>query len=281
MSDDALVIVRGGGDLGTGVAHRLARAGYRVLVLETERPLVVRRAAAFAEAVFEGRTNVEGVPAVRVDLDALAAARSDERGGDAGWPRWVPVIIDPDGAAIGRLAPDAIVDARMRKLPPEAGAPDGVLSIGLGPGLSAGPDVDLVIETYRGNALGRVIERGEAAADTGVPGEILGRGAERVLRAPADGTFESIRTIGDLVGEGETIGRVGADAVSTRIAGLVRGLIADGTGVREGMKIGDIDPRGAAIDPAEISDKARAVGGGVLEALLSRRVLPGGRIYGV
>jgi len=276
MSRGSLVVVRGGGDLGTGVAHRLFRAGYRVLVLESEEPTAVRRLVAFAEAVRTGSTTVEGVEARLVeaaDLEALAVSREPPGGGE-GWREWVSVVADREGRSLEILRPDAIVDARMAKRNLGTARGDAPVTIGLGPGFTAGVDVDLVVETLRGHSLGRVIESGTAAADTGVPGRVAGVDEERVIRAPADGAFVPVRAIGDLVAEGDAVGSVGGQAARARTAGIVRGLVADGLNVRRGGKIGDVDPRGADVDPATISDKARAIGGAVLEALLSRGILP-------
>lgn len=266
-----LVVVRGGGDLGTGVAHALHRAGCRVVVLEAERPRAVRRAASFAEAVYSGRTTVEGVEAALVraaDLPAalVAAAAEDSAG--------VPVVVDPDGALLRALAPDAVVDARMAKRNLGTSRADAAVTIALGPGYEAGRDVDIVIETNRGPALGRIIERGAAEPDTGVPGEVGGAGAERLLRAPAAGRFAAAKRIGDVVREGDVVGSVGGAPVTARIAGLLRGLAAEGLSVEAGEKVGDVDPRGAEVDPAAISDKARAVGRAVLAALRARGVAP-------
>jgi xanthine dehydrogenase accessory factor len=270
----ALVVVRGGGDLGTGVAHRLVRARYGVIVLEADAPTAVRRLVAFGEAVRERSAIVEGIEARLVDRDDLEVFRPDARPSGSGWPGWVPVVVDPEGSALERLCPDAIVDARMAKRNLGTSQNDAPVTIGLGPGFTAGVDVDLVIETKRGHFLGRVIESGPALPDTGVPGRVGGAGEERVLRSPAGGAFESASAIGDLVEEGDRVGSVAGKPIRARIAGVVRGLTADGAVVARGDKVGDVDPRGAEVDPRAISDKARAIGGAVLEALLSRGVLP-------
>lgn len=275
MRPGALVVVRGGGDLGTGVAHRLVRAGYRVIVLEADAPRTVRRLVAFSEAVREGSATVEGIEARRVSPSDLDVLEPDAGSGSSPWYGRVPVLVDPDGSALGTLRPDAIVDARMAKRNLGTSRDDARVTIGLGPGFTAGVDVDLVVETKRGHDLGRVIERGSALPNTGIPGPVGGVGEERVLRSPADGTFESTRSIGDLVEEGEPVGIVAGTPVRARIAGVLRGLVADGTVVGPGDKIGDVDPRGSDVDPRAISDKARAIGGAVLEALLSSGVLPG------
>jgi len=263
------VVVRGGGDLGTGVAHTLRRAGFLVAVLEIARPLAVRRAAAFAEAVYAGRTTVEGIEAVLTEPGAARAALDD---GAA-----VPVIVDPDGAVMRSLAPAAVVDARMAKRNLGTSRSDAPVTVALGPGFEAGRDVDIVIETNRGPSLGRIIERGSAEPNTGVPGEVGGASAERVLRAPAAGRFLAAARIGDVVREGDVVGSVGGAPVKARIAGLLRGLAADGLDVEAGEKVGDVDPRGSEIDPTAISGKARAVGRAVLAALRARGVQPGGR----
>lgn len=266
MSRGALVVIRGGGDLGTGVAHRLVRAGYRVVVLECEAPRAVRRTVAFAEAVHAGDVEVEGVRAALVEASAVAP---DEGGREA-----VPVVVDADGKLIDRLSPDAVIDARMAKRNLGTSRNDAPLTVALGPGFEAGLDVDLVIETKRGHSLGRVIERGAALPDTGVPGEVGGVSSNRLLRAPADGEFRASKRIGESVDAGDEVGRVGDAPVTARTAGMIRGLLSDGLSVVRGDKLGDVDPRGTSIDPRAISDKARAVGGAALEALLSRGVLP-------
>jgi xanthine dehydrogenase accessory factor len=281
---DALVVLRGAGDLGTGVAHRLARSGYRVVVLESEAPRAVRRKVAFAEAVYSGEVTVERVTARRVGPDEAAGAVARASGGrgaagagaDGGTERWVPVVVDPEGRCISELAPSVIVDARMAKRNLGTSRDDAPLTVALGPGFEAGRDVDLVIETKRGHTLGTVIETGKALPNTGVPGEVGGATAERLLVSPAQGRFVAKKSIGDIVRKGDEVGTVGDKPVLAATAGLVRGLVADGLTVREGEKVGDVDPRGHEVDPGAISDKARAIGGAVLEALLSRGMLPGG-----
>ncbi len=267
MTTNGLVVVKGGGDLGTGVAHRLHGAGYRIVVLEVERPTAVRRAVAFASAVTDGSVIVEGVEARRVTPGELAACST--------WPEWVPVVVDPSGETVMILGADAVVDARMAKVNLGTRRSDAPATIALGPGFVAGRDVDYVVETARGHALGRLILDGSAEPDTGVPGVIAGESAARLIRAPADGVFESTRSIGDVVERGDTVGRVaGLDAVAGT-SGLLRGLVANGVTLSKGQKMGDVDPRGAAVDHTLISDKARCVGGAVLEGLLRRGVLPG------
>jgi xanthine dehydrogenase accessory factor len=273
---DALVLLRGGGDLGTGVAHRLVRSGYRVVVLESDEPRAVRRRVAFAEAVYAGEVTVEGVTARRVGAGEATQAAA-QAPGSGGTGRWVPVVVDPEGTCIAGFAPSVIVDARMAKRNLGTDRDDAPLTVALGPGFEAGRDVDLVIETKRGHTLGAVIESGPALPNTGVPGRVGGATAERLLVSPADGRFVSARSIGDIVQEGDEVASVDGRPVLAATAGIVRGLIADGLRVREGEKVGDVDPRGHEVDPGAISDKARAIGGAVLEALLSRGMLPAGR----
>ena len=278
MTRDPLVVLRGGGDLGTGVAHRLVRAGYRVAVLEAEEPRAVRRRVAYAAAVFSGEVTVEGVTGRRVGAAEAGSAWSGagKRTG-AGVPdQWVPVVVDPRGECLAALSPAVVIDARMAKRNLGTRRDDAPLTVALGPGFVAGRDVDLVIETKRGHSLGAVIEEGAALPDTGVPGEVGGATASRLLRSPVDGEFTSVVAIGDIVSEGDAVASVAGKPVVAAVGGIVRGLIADGLNVREGEKVGDVDPRGDEVDPGAISDKARAIGGAVLEALLSRGMLPGG-----
>ncbi len=251
-----LVLVRGAGDLATGVAWRLKRAGFGVAMCELEHPLTVRRSVAFSTAVTEGSVTVEGIRAVRATVaEAIALARFDV----------VPVVISP---GLPPLPADVVVDARMAKRVLDTTIHDAPLVLALGPGLVAGRDCHAVVETMRGSRLGRVFWQGCAAPDTGTPGVIGGRGAERVLRAPAAGIARWHAAIGDAVAAGAVLGTVGDTEVRAPFAGLVRGLVADGTPVSKGLKIGDVDPR-ADTDWHEISDKALAVAGGVLEAVLT------------
>ncbi len=257
---DIKVVVKGGGDLGTGVAYRLHRAGMRIIITELPRPLVIRRAVAFATALYEGVVEVEGVRARKVGSleEALAAHEREE----------IPVLTDPHFQVVARWEPEVVVDAIMAKRNTGTGITDAPLVIGLGPGFEAGVDVHAVVETARGHGLGRVILSGRAEPDTSVPGEVAGYTFQRVLRAPSAGTFKALRQIGERVEAGETVGYVGSQTVKAAIGGVLRGLIADGVEVVEGMKLGDVDSRGLVEYCFTISDKARAVGGGVLEAIL-------------
>jgi len=255
------IVVRGGGELGSAAARLLFQCGFPVLVLERRPPLAVRRLVCFAEAVGSGQTAVEGVTGRRLRAAAIAEL--------AGLP-FVPVIVDPEGECITRFRPEVVVDARMAKHNLGTRCADAPLVIGLGPGFVAGEDVHAVIETQRGAEFGRVLWSGGAQADTALPTPVLGIGADRVLRAPRAGTFQGGCRIGALVPRGWRVGQVDGAPVNARSGGLVRGLLADATPVEAGMKVGDIDPRGAAVDPARLSDKGRAVAAGVLEAVLVR-----------
>ncbi len=254
------VVVRGGGDLGSGVVLRLVRAGIPVLVLEIPHPLAVRRAVAFAEAVRLGQHRIEEVSARRIPSV------------DQALPVWregaVPVLVDPEARAVQHLRPAVVVDARMLKRPPETTPDLAPLTLGLGPGFVAGVHVHAVVETQRGHTLGRVYWRGSALPDTGVPERVLHYREERVLRAPADGLLETLVDIGQVVEAGALLARVGSAEVRAPFRGAVRGILPSGTPVHRGLKIGDLDPRA---DPAYcflVSDKALAIGGGVLEAIL-------------
>lgn len=255
------VIVRGGGDLGSGVVYRLYQAGFRVLVTELAEPLLVRRAVAYGTAMIEGRVVLEGLAAVRVgDLNAADLAFSREE---------IPVIADDVGRIIASFAPDILIDARMRKAPPEPLNRRPSLLIGLGPGFSAPENCDYVIETMRGHSLGRVIREGSAIADSGIPGEVRGKAAGRVLRAPAAGEFYTEKRIGERVQADEEVANVAGQPLVAPFTGVIRGLIHNGIHVSQGMKVGDVDPRDEPAFCFTISEKALAIAGGVMEAILS------------
>ncbi len=263
MNPGGNIWIQGAGELASGVAVRLARSGYRVVLAETERPLAVRRLVSFSEAVYEGRTLVEDVPGVLIEPSAVTFPAG-----------WVAVVVDPGGSLLPGLGAGAVVDARMTKNPPEPLPVGTVPLIGLGPGFKCGLDADLIIETHREARLGAVIATGTAAADTGVAGLVGGQTGLRVLRAPAAGCLTSLYEIGDLVQEGTVLGHVGGLPVVSGLAGMIRGLVHPEAELSPGAKVGDVDPRGREIDPSVVSDKALAVGGGVLEALLRLKVLP-------
>ncbi len=254
------VIVRGGGELASGAARLLFLSGFPVVVLERAAPLAVRRLVSFAQAVFAGEAEVEGVRSRLVEARAIEAA--------LGGREYVPVLVDPEGTWLADAGAAVIVDARMAKRNLGTRRDQAPLVVGLGPGFTAGFDVHAVVETQRGPALGRVYWRGRAETDTTEPAAVRGETERRVLRAPRAGTFEGRCRIGDVVGPGAVVGEVGEDPVCAQVPGMVRGLLADGVRVSPGEKVGDIEPRGAAVDPSRVSDKARAVAAGVLEAVL-------------
>jgi xanthine dehydrogenase accessory factor len=256
-------LVKGAGDLASGVAHRLHRCGFPVAMTEIAQPTVVRRPVSFAEAVFDGRHEVEGVFA-RV-VGGLPEVKTTLERGE------IPVLIDPGAASALRLQPLVLVDAIIAKYNTGTRITDAPLVIGLGPGFIAGVDVHAAVETRRGHNLGRVILDGGAEPNTGIPGPIAGYGLERLINAPEDGVFEPCVAIGILVKAGETLGQVGGCLVQTPIDGVLRGLIRGGVPVYRGQKMGDVDPRGRVEYCYTISDKARAIAGGVLETILMLR----------
>lgn len=268
MKQDALIIVRGGGDLATGTIHRLWSAGLRVLVLETDRPAAIRRQVAVCEAVYEGETTVEGLRAVRVDsLEQTSAVWAQNT---------VPLLVDPKGSCIARAKPEVVVDAILAKRNLGTHRDMAPLTIALGPGFIAGQDVDAVVETKRGHRLGRIIRDGSAIPNTGIPGVIGGYGAERVIHAQTAGVFMNVHKIGDIVEAGETIAQIrtpdGACVpVTTRITGILRGLLRSGYPVTPGFKVADVDPRREELSNCFlISDKARCIAGSVLELVCTQ-----------
>jgi xanthine dehydrogenase accessory factor len=256
-------VIRGGGELASAAARLLFLSGFQVVVLEREAPLAVRRLVCFAEAVFSGAAEVEETAGRLVPVSGIRAAW--EGGG------FVPVVVDPDGSCAAELRPEALVDGRMAKSPLDTRIDQAALVVGLGPGFVAGRHVHAVVETKRGPRLGRVIWSGAAEADTAVPSPVAGHSESRVLRSPRAGIFRGRRRIGDIVQAAETVGDVDGAEVSAAIAGLLRGLLADGVFAAAGMKVGDVDPRGRDVDPARVSDKGRGIAAGVLEALLIGR----------
>lgn len=257
-----LVLVRGGGDLATGAAARLHRCGFAVLVTEIAQPLAVRRLVALAEAVYAGEVEIEDLCGRRVD--GIAAARKVLVDGI------IPVLVDPEAKCRKALRPMAIVDGRMLKHPQAVDLDEMPLLIGLGPGFTAGVNCHAVVETKRGHAMGRVRWQGSAEPDTGVPEPVSGHAVDRVLRAPTAGEIRSHAALGSLVKKGELVATVGSESILAPFDGALRGLLHDGVHVAAGAKMGDLDPRGQAAFCSQISDKSLAVGGGVLEALLSR-----------
>lgn len=273
MKKSDLIIVRGAGDLATGTIHRLKKSGFRLLVLETDHPAAIRRQVALSEAVYSGSACVEGVEAVRVE---------NEQQMQEAWKNGkVPVMVDPEGTCITSLQPKVVVDAILAKRNLGTNRNMAPLTIALGPGFTAGEDVDVVIETKRGHNLGRVIREGNAYPNTGIPGIIGGYGAERVIHAPAAGILKNKSKIGDIVEKGQVIavieGTGGVEEnekaeievkVTATLSGLLRGLIRDNYPVTKGFKIADIDPRKEELANCfTISDKARCIAGSVLEVI--------------
>lgn len=259
-----LVVIRGAGDIASGVAIRLVRCGYRVVMLEIAQPTAIRRSVAFAQAVFDGSFTVE-------DLSARLVATAPEAL-DLTWRGEIALLVDPQAETLAALGPDYLVDAILAKENLGTHKRMAPITIALGPGFIAGNDCDAVIETNRGHRLGRVILSGGAEPNTGIPGEIAGKSDLRVVRAPCAGVFRSGVALGDQIAQGALMGQVGDAAVTAPLAGMVRGLLQDGLEVTARFKIGDIDPRGAKADYLTASDKAMAIAGGVLEAMLRLRL---------
>jgi len=276
MKKKDLIVVRGAGDLATGTIHRLKKAGFRLLVLEAEHPAAIRRQVALSEAVYAGSARVEDVEAVRMDVD-LAGKKNRkellEQEMERIWKKdGVPVLVDPAGLSIAALRPAVVVDAILAKKNLGTTKEMAPLVIALGPGFTAGEDVDVVIETKRGHNLGRVIRSGSAVPNTGIPGIIGGYGKERVMHAQAEGILRNAASIGDIVEARAVIAEIetenGTVPVEASLSGLLRGLIRDGYPVTKGFKIADIDPRKEELQNCfTISDKARCIAGSVLEVI--------------
>jgi len=259
--DQLVVLIRGAGEIASGVAHRLQRSHFKVCMTEIPHPLAVRRRVAFSEAIYDGEKEVEGVRAKFI-------SKSEEI--ESVWKKGnIPILIDPDGKKTRNFTkPDVLVDAIMAKRNLGTQVNDAPLVIGLGPGFAAGRDVHIVIETNRGHDLGKTILKGTAEPDTGVPGEIGGYMMERLLRTMKKGIFHPQKSIGDRVNKGSVVAVVDDFPVIAKISGVLRGLLREGVEVKKGMKVGDVDPRGKKESCFTISDKSRAIGGGVLEAVL-------------
>lgn len=263
MREEFQIVVRGAGDIATGTIHRLHRCGFSVLALETERPSAIRRYVAFSEAVYEGSWTIEGVEAVRVESleDALQCQRQGK----------VPVLIDPGCRCLKQFRPKVLVDGILAKKNLGTRMDMAGTVIALGPGFTAGVNAHLVIETMRGHNLGRILTKGTALPNTGVPGVIAGYGKERVIHAPAAGIMKNYSRIGEIVEKGQVIASIDEVPVKATLTGVLRGLLRDGYPVTEGFKIADIDPRESEQKNCfTISDKARCIAGSVLEGILSR-----------
>lgn len=253
------ILVRGAGDLASGVIAKLHQSGFKVAAAEIQAPTVIRRTVAFAQAVFEGEVTVEGIRAIRCEWASV---------NDVWTTGHVPMVVDPKLDVLKLMQFDVVVDAIIAKRNLGTSLDMAPVVIGLGPGFEAGVDVHAVIETMRGHYLGRVIYQGTAEPNTAVPGLIGGYAGERVIRAPRSGVYKPLANIGDLIAEGQPVAVVeGTPAVAT-ISGILRGQLNDGLLVTEGFKVADIDPRAELDHCFTFSDKARSIGGGVLEAIL-------------
>ncbi len=259
-----IVIVRGGGDLASGTIEKLHRSGFKVLVLEVAKPTCIRRSVSFSEAVYEGQVKIEGITAVHV------SSLSDIE--NAWYNMQIPVIIDEEGSYIKKIKPEIIVDAIIAKKNMGTTIDMADITIALGPGFTAGKDVDIVIETIRGHNLGRLIFSGEAEKNTAIPGNIMGYSKERVIHSKSAGIMRNVIDIGAVVEKDDVIAYIGENEVKATMSGLVRGILRNGSTVPKGFKIADIDPRvSEKINCYTISDKARNIAGGVLEAILFLR----------
>ncbi|MBW5459340.1 EF2563 family selenium-dependent molybdenum hydroxylase system protein [Clostridium sporogenes] len=256
-----IVIVRGGGDIASGTIHKLHRSGFKILVLETYNPTSIRRNVCYSEAIYNGKFTIENSTAVKVsNFNEILKCWQNNK---------IPITVDPHGKFIEILKPKILVDAILAKKNLGTKINMAEITIALGPGFQAGKDVHAVIETMRGHNLARIILKGEAMKNTGIPGEIGGYSKERVIYSPGKGTIKNVREIGDFVSSGEILAYVDNLEIKTEISGLLRGLIRNGSKIEKGLKIADVDPRCHEIKNCyTISDKARNIAGGVLEAIL-------------
>jgi xanthine dehydrogenase accessory factor len=260
---ELIVLIRGAGEMASGVAHRLHQSHFKICMIEISHPLAVRREVTYSEAIYEGKKEVEGT---------LAKLISKPEEIEMVWKKGdIPILIDPDGKKTRHfLKPDVLIDAIMAKKNLGTQIGDAPLVIGLGPGFTAGKDVHIVLETNRGHNLGKIILNGSAEPDTGIPGEIGGYTIERLLRTMKRGIFHPQKSIGERVNKGSVVAVADDFPVIAKISGVVRGLLREGVEVKKGMKVGDIDPRGKRELCFTISDKARAIAGGALEGILYR-----------
>ncbi len=258
-----LVIVRGAGDIATGTIVRLHKAGYRVLALEIDKPTTIRRTVAFSQAMYDGEVEIEQVVCRRVESVEESKSVMDEQ--------MVAIMSDKGGESIKKLHPEVVVDAILAKKNLGTTITCAPFTVALGPGFVAQKDCHAVIETMRGHSLGSIITKGSATENTGIPGVIGGYGAQRVIYSPSGGIFESVKHIGDIVKKGEVIARIGSVEILATIDGVIRGMLQSGLTVPSSFKVADIDPRGEVSHCFSISDKARSIGGSVLEAIDSFR----------
>ena len=253
-------VIKGAGDIASGIALRLKHAGIDIVMTDLERPTAIRRTVCFSQAVVKGSAQVEDVTARKADTagEALEIVKAGD----------IVVMADERADCIRTLKPDFVIDAILAKRNLGTSMDDAPVVVGVGPGFTAGKDCHAVVETQRGHYLGRVILEGSAAENTGVPGNIGGYTVERIIRAVKDGIFRPVCSIGDLVEAGQVVGYVDDEPVKCLIGGVLRGILPENTPVHKGMKSGDVDPRCKVEHCFTVSDKALAVGGGVLEAVL-------------
>ena len=255
-----IVLIKGAGDLATGIAHRLKKSGFDIIMTEIDKPTTVRRTVAFSQAVFDNEIEIEGIKGVKVN-NINEIYKEISKGN-------IPIIIDEKANIIKELNPNVVVDAIIAKKNLGTSISDAPIVIGVGPGFEAKIDCHLVVETKRGHYLGKVIEKGSAIPNTGVPGNIGGYTKERIIRASNDGKIKPVVAIGDYVKKGDIVAYIDGIEVLAEIDGIVRGMLQEGIDVFKGMKSGDIDPRCEKNHCFTISDKARSIGGGVLEAIM-------------
>lgn len=255
-----MVLIKGAGDLATGIAYRLKKSGFDIVMTEIHKPTTVRRTVAFSQAVFDNEIVIEGIKGVKVNN--INEIYEEIREGN------IPIIIDEKAEIIKELRPDVVVDSIIAKKNLGTSIEDAPIVIGVGPGFEAKVDCHLVVETKRGHYLGKVIEEGSAIPNTGVPGNIGGYTKERIIRASSNGKIKPLVAIGDFVKKGDIVAYIDGIEVLAEIDGIVRGMLQEGIEVFKGMKSGDIDPRCEKDHCFTISDKARSIGGGVLEAIM-------------
>ena len=255
-----MVLIKGAGDLATGIAYRLKKSGFDIVMTEIHKPTTVRRTVAFSQAVFDNEIVIEGIKGVKVNN--INEIYEEIREGN------IPIIIDENAEIIKELRPDVVVDAIIAKKNLGTSIEDAPIVIGVGPGFEAKVDCHLVVETKRGHYLGKVIEEGSAIPNTGVPGNIGGYTKERIIRASSNGKIKPVVAIGDFVKKRDIVAYIDGIEVLAEIDGIVRGMLQEGIEVFKGMKSGDIDPRCEKDNCFTISDKARSIGGGVLEAIM-------------
>ncbi len=263
---NVLILIKGAGDLASGVAYRLKRSGFPIIMTELPTPVFVRRTVAFGEAVYSNKTAIEGITARRVDTSAEASHLAGSN--------FIPILVDPAATVVAHLKPQIVVDAIMAKV--NTGTTtinDAPLVIALGPGFTAAEDCHAIIETNRGHSLGRVIYNGQAEANTKTPGPVKGFAADRVLRAPVEGYVAGLAAIGDYIKQGQPIATVNSHQIRAPFDGVLRGLVHPSVQVTAGLKIGDLDPRGNIEHCFTISEKSLAIGGGVLEAVLASKIV--------